>query len=162
MMGVPTVTLYLSGSYQAGLGGFLTVRYGKSFFVMKLPPRIVELIVLMSEARDSCAHLLDETNCGFLSRHCILTKLGWDVETQTLSRYVSDFKRAFLAESKRAGFPDDFLALITTERGLGMRLTWRIEIHNHADLVRAGGPPRSDTGTARDSDGDDDCIQTAP
>lgn len=162
MMDRPILTLYLPGGFHAGQGGILRVQYRDVVFMMNLPPRIVELIVLMSEARDSSAHLLGETNCGFLSRKCIVAKLGRKLEIGTLSRYVSDFKREFLTTAKDNGVRGPVKALITTEAYLGMRLTWPVEILDSANLVRAGGPPRPDTSTPRDSDDDGECFRTAP
>ena len=99
----PTVTLSASSGLQAGQRGILRVRLHEFDLEMEVPPRMVELMALMNEARDSSADLLGETHCGFLSRHCILAKLDRDLQLQTLSRYVSDFKRTFLAARRKLG-----------------------------------------------------------
>lgn len=119
------------GEDKAG-GGFLTVAFQEFSVTISLKPKQAELVRLLNGALEMDL-LLDYKARGWRKRDAVIAKLEYPIQEGTLNRYVSNlngkFREAVAGVAPGVALP----GLISTRRGIGIRLTWPVELFDPGD-----------------------------
>jgi hypothetical protein len=127
----PAIILLPSGENG---GSFVTVSFGNRRVTAVFAPAKTALILALNRELLADADL-EPLAQGWRSPAQISNLLDYPLEESSLRRSISLINQAFAQAAAQLEPPLNVPALITSKRGVGIRLTWRL------DIMRPKDPP---------------------